>query len=198
MTVANPAARVAAFEGVHPDSDSVQTGGLVMKRILRVIGVVVLALSVVGCSQPSGNRPDSEPAVDAAANIEEATVVERAITLGYYGRMDEAVALLLEGSSPTAAEEPSLTCLGLSESEIIRAGEAAMAENSKAGDAARALARAAMAKVAEARAQGDEAKAAAYTERVKAMGTELAQDNHNKLVQMIGQAIEKKAAKAGS
>jgi len=167
-----------------------------MKRMLELIGVAVLALSVTGCSKPSGGAA-SEPATELVTSQREPTAVAGAITLAYNDRLDEAVALLLEGTAPASGPVEPLACLGLSESEIVRAGEAAMTENTKAGNAARALARAALAKAAEARAQGDAAKAAAYAQRVKTMGTELAQDSHNKLLRMIGQAIEKKAAEAG-
>jgi len=164
-----------------------------MRKACVTLGAV-MCVFVSACSERKGIT-DDEALLGPG-------VAEQAITLAYSGKMDEAVALLLEGAAPESGAVEPLPFLTMSESEFIRVKEPAFSQmkeaNIRASDAARALARAALAKAAEARAQGDEAKAAAYAQRVKALGTLLAGEDRNKLLQLVGRAIEKTAGEAGS
>ena len=123
-----------------------------------------------------------------------------AATLAATGDMEVALEALYSGTPPADLRLEPAKCLLITESGFVRLSsseQAAMTkENNQVGGAVRDLARAAMAKASEAAAAGRQEEAQQWKDRVNALGAELADPRHTKIMQLVGQAIQKLAASA--
>jgi hypothetical protein len=123
-----------------------------------------------------------------------------AATLAATGDLDVALEALYSGAPPADSQLKPSKCLLLSESGFLALStseqKAMSEENTQMANAARALARSAMEKAAEATAAGRTDEAQQWKDRVTALGDELANTRHTKILQLVGQAIQKLAATA--
>ncbi|MCC6696053.1 MAG: hypothetical protein IT365_10535 [Candidatus Hydrogenedentes bacterium] len=121
-----------------------------------------------------------------------------AATLAATGDMEVALEALYSGQPPADSRLEPARCLLLTESGFVRLSSAErtamVQENNQVGGAVRELARAGMAKAAEAAAAGRAEEAQQWKDRVATLGAELADPRHTKLMQLVGQAIQKLAA----
>lgn len=173
-------------------------GGAVMKKRLVVLALLALLILVVAVVVQKAFSPQPIAVADGdlSTSVLPPDVVDRAITLRFYDRKDEALAFLLEDSPPKDEELQPPPCLTMPESAFQpAAGQSNFTqmqrENVEAGNAARALAREAIERSAAVRADGDDAKAEEYLKRVESMGVELSAGTRNKLLQLIGDSILK-------
>lgn len=163
-----------------------------MNRV-RLFACLGLLLAVFGSCAPKPEVPAPVPALDPDR-------MHRAITLNDNGDTGTALALLLEGTESDATHVGPLPCLLLSEAEFIRlpSGEldAMKLQNEHVARSVRGLARAAVEKAQLARENGKSEKADGWIRTVDAMGKALTQERYNALLQLVGPAIIKTAARA--
>lgn len=176
-----------------------------MKKPVLVVAVLIavvlgfpLLSKIVGRQSAGPDTVQPQSTAIAPGPLTPA-VANRAITLWARGSRDEAISLLLGDGPASQASVIPLECLSLTEAQF---GQLPQTEQSRmatqlgeAGQAARDLSRTAVARIKAKRAEGGGEEAARWTSRVKGFGTQLAGPGYCEMLQLVGRAIEKAAAR---
>ncbi len=171
-----------------------------------LVGAVLMALIIslpflLKMAGKKGARPDTveSPTAPAKSGPPSLIAAEEAIALWVQGRTDEAVSVLLEDVRTSQTPVTPLECLGLTEAQFVQLPEEERsrmaAQLQEAGKAARELYRASVEQIKAKYAQGEQEEAERWASRVKDFGTQLAAPDYCEILQAVGRAIEKAAAR---